>query len=302
MVQTEYTAWKAKYVQNCGSEARVIKSGEETVSEGIAYGMLLSVLAGDQDLFDRLWSYYKSRRNKNGVMNWKTGGCDPTTIWGENGATDAELDAAAALILADKRWGGYQADTTALINIIKTHETTQCNGRTVLKPGDAWGGCDRTNPSYFAPAYYRAFAAYVPQDAAFWSKFVSDSYALLSTNQAGGLPTDWCNGSGAREGDYGWEACRVPWRIAVDYGWSQDPAAVQSLQAIASAGGSIASFKDPNSCFRGGLALTGVTDQAKLDSNVTQWLANVPADDSYYQGTLRVLYLYTAAGLFVLPQ
>ena len=31
-------------------------------------------------------------------------------------------------------------------------------GTYVIKPGDTWGGTSCTNPSYFAPAWYRIFA------------------------------------------------------------------------------------------------------------------------------------------------
>ena len=51
-----YNAWKNAYVASCGSTYRVkFDDGSSTVSEGIAYGMLLSVYADDKQLFDGLW-------------------------------------------------------------------------------------------------------------------------------------------------------------------------------------------------------------------------------------------------------
>ena len=64
--------------------------------------MLLSVYAADKTLFDGLWLYYKDNLNSNGVMNWKINGC--SGVNGANGATDAELDVAFALIVADYQW------------------------------------------------------------------------------------------------------------------------------------------------------------------------------------------------------
>ena len=112
-----YTAWKNAYVKTCSSGVYRVSfdDGQATVSEGIAYGMLLSVYADDKDLFDGLWQYYKNNRNGNGVMNWKINGCSGVT--GSNGATDAELDAAMALIIAAEQWpsGSYGTDAKAFI-------------------------------------------------------------------------------------------------------------------------------------------------------------------------------------------
>jgi endo-1,4-beta-D-glucanase Y len=70
-----------------------------------------------------------------------------------------------ALVQADRRWGGYAADANELLGAIRTYETMECGGITVLRPGDAWGlecTTGNLNPSYFCPGYYRAFAVYQP--------------------------------------------------------------------------------------------------------------------------------------------
>ncbi|GAL64937.1 glycoprotein gp2 [Algibacter lectus] len=56
----------------------------ETVSEGIGYGMLLSVYANDKELFDGLWLYYKDFSNNNGVMNWKISECSTLLVLTEH--------------------------------------------------------------------------------------------------------------------------------------------------------------------------------------------------------------------------
>lgn len=121
-----YNQWKTDYVENCGSDKARVKfdNTSETVSEGIGYGMLLAAYAADKDLFNRLWAYYKQHRNSHGVMHWKISGCN--SVIGQNGATDAELDAAMALIVANYQWPNttsphnYKTDAVALINAIKT--------------------------------------------------------------------------------------------------------------------------------------------------------------------------------------
>ncbi len=78
-----YNQWKTNYVTSCGgTNPEVFRvnfdNPSETVSEGIAYGMLLAAYAADKTLFDGLWQYYKNNSNSNGVMNWKINGCSGT--------------------------------------------------------------------------------------------------------------------------------------------------------------------------------------------------------------------------------
>jgi hypothetical protein len=181
----------------------------------------------------------------------------------------------------------------------------------VLLPGDAWGGCNdtdtRINPSYFAPGYYRLFGAAFPAQAATWNRLLEDSYALYGLYQAASpLVPDWDNspyGDEAGPDNYWWDACRTPWRVAVDYGLSQDPRAATFLQGVAGwvdGNGGIGSpaGKPNNSAFNGAFALSAVTDQAKLDAYVSAWLASGGDDSLYFQATLRMLYLVVAAGRF----
>jgi len=320
-IEAAYTEWKTAYYRECGSEAYVFKTDtNNVVSEGIAYGMLITANADKPDEFGKLWTYYKNRRNGNGVMNWSyASGCSGGKT-GDNGASDAELDAAMALLIAaSKGWGGsYSSDATALISAIRTHETTNCNGRTVLKPGDAWGGCDDTNPSYFAPGYYRVFGQ-VTGDTSFWNQFASDSYWLLSQYQSrmNGKVPDWGRADGtvggvtknsAENREYGYDACRIPWRIALDYGWFLNADAKTFLttmdtQVIKAAFGSTpynAAAGKNNSAFIGAFATVGTSiDQTTVDAYFTNWYdAAYLDDDPYFQGTLKVIYLITMGGRF----
>jgi endo-1,4-beta-D-glucanase Y len=286
---------------------------EQVASEGIAYGMLLAVGMGDREAFEGLARYYREHRNGNGVMNWLYAPCGGQ-IDG-NGASDADLDAAMALVLGESRWGGYANDAAELIDAIGLHETQRCDGgNIVLKPGDAWGGCgDVVNPSYFSPAYYRRFAEVRPERADFWNQFVEDTYDMLSglQDQRDGLLPDWGRGNGQADGGdrgiYGYEAVRSPWRIALDYAWSGNARPrtfLERLSAHVDARGGVAamadqdSFRDKrNSAFLGSLSLSGVTDPAKLEAYVTEWETYETLDDQwYYQATLRVLFLMTAGG------
>lgn len=231
-----YNYWVEDFVEDCGDGSKRVKFDQiaYTVSEGIAYGMLLSAYAGDKETFDGLWTYYKKWCNSNhGVMHWKIQGCEKVNA--TNGATDAELDAAMALIVAAKQWssGSYAAEAKTLIQTIKQWEM-EINGDT--KPGDAWNTA--RNPSYYAPAYYREYAKIDTENAEFWSvKAVEKAEWHLLTNRhaVSGLVSDWSNkqtaapavrNNPAIDKLYGYEAVRNPWRMATDFVWNGPDVAI----------------------------------------------------------------------------
>lgn len=314
LLQTEYDNWKSRHLVVCGDgSADVRKDGDEAVSEGTGYGMLLSALADDKATFDALLKGADRRRNGLGMMGWRFHVCGGVIASG--GATDGDLDMAMALIQADAKWSGYRAKAEVLISALKQYATAECDGRTVLRPGDSWGACPdgvdrRINPSYFAPGYYRVFAAYVPNQRDFWNDLTSDTYALLAKYQerSEGLFPDWGYSDGTALGNYGYEACRIPWRIATDYAWSGDGRAKAVLQkmhdAVVHRGGVAPASSERNSCFLGGFALTATAVSAsETDAWFGDWIQSIPqgpdpwqGDNPYYQGTLRVLYLALAGG------
>jgi len=222
VVATAYQNWKTKFFQG----GRVVRpdSNNDTVSEGIGYGMLMGVYANDRALFDALWTYAQSKRDGNGLMNWHIDSSGNTMNPG-GGATDADQDMAWALLMAAAQWGGaYDAAAATLIDAIWNHEVDQGGGN-VLKPGDNFGGANQTNPSYFAPSYYRVFAKVRPGQN--WMAVVDSSYGILAKSSgAYGLVPNWSNSQGAgvngpnndpADTYFGYDACRTPWRIALDY-------------------------------------------------------------------------------------
>lgn len=292
------------------------QDGRQGVSEGLGYGLLLAVGCNRHDDFDLLLASVKRRENDKGLTSWRFDDCGP--VQGDpgarNAAADADLDVAFALCQADHRWPGqgYGAEADRRIRAIKEHLTTRCGNEILLLPSDASVPCPQdqnptVDPSYFAPAYYREFARRDPENAAFWSGLVDSSYRLLDALQSrmDGVFPDWAHADGTPAGTFGYDACRVPWRIAVDYRLSNDPRAKRVLEGVNAfvdrAGGLEQAVADPNnrnSAFLGGLALARVVrSTADLEAAHQQWMAGVGnRDDAYYQGTLRVLYLLTAAG------
>ncbi len=109
-------SWQAYVEQFIQTDGRVIdrEDGDRTVSEGQAYAMLRAVMIDDPDTFALTLDWAETnlqRRDANGdridqLWAW-TWGQDEAGTWGiqdANFASDADIDAATALILAARRW------------------------------------------------------------------------------------------------------------------------------------------------------------------------------------------------------
>ncbi|MCL2328336.1 MAG: glycosyl hydrolase family 8 [Bacteroidetes bacterium] len=331
-----YNYWVQDFVEDCGDGSKRVKFDQVqfTVSEGIAYGMLLSAYAGDKETFDGLWNFYKKARNGNGVMRWRVDGCSASCTGSYcNAATDAELDAAMALIVAAKQWplGSYAAEVKAFIKVIKQHEMEAADGDT--KPGDNWNSAK--NPSYYSPAYYREYAKVDTDNATFWNTdAVNTAEAHLLTNRHAvtGLVSNWSLKGGAVNTSrsdgryYGYESVRNPWRMATDYAWN-GPDVAKAGKDICEKVGAFMVGKENNirvlmevdgtqvsgnawkngSSYMTSLAAMGTTNQASLDLLYTNTKAqggrissNVNASN-YFNATLRCITLFVMTGNFWQP-
>lgn len=324
--QAWYDYWKKSFIKDCASNKALVMydyGGSSAYSEGQGYGMLLTAYQGDKVTFDKLVKGYFDNTNSHGLMNW-TVSCSGAS--GQNGATDGDLDAAMALLIANKQWPSttsphnYASLATTLIGNIKNYEFATCGSLTVQKGGDYLGGCNCTNPSYYATGYYRAFAKHVPGDAAFWTKAADDGLDLLlkATHPTTGLNPAWtdqsgsittggtgdCNniaapGGGSRN-DYQFDAARTPWRIVVDYLWWGTPKAKQYLDKITTwangkginqifAGHKLdgtAYLTYTNSAFVGGFAIgaMGSSNQTAVNAFYKYWVDNSMENQDYASG------------------
>lgn len=221
-----------------------------TVSEGIGYGMLITLFAEDWDAFNRLWIYSTAYRNSQyakgtGLMPWLTVSFS-WDIVDDASATDADLDIATSLVIAYYKTGNqnYLNDALTLINAIWTEEINPSN--LLIYSGDTpmWKTADPVyNLSYFSPVALRLFAMVDPGHD--WTGVLNAGYAYMQKVQAAGTGVfpDWSNGAGVAVNpnnnsadktywSFNKESVRIPWRIAWDYYWFQDERAASVLNTL----------------------------------------------------------------------
>jgi hypothetical protein len=286
MLTQQYDGWKAARVVSAnqvvagGYAIQFSNPTYLTVSEGMGYGMLLAVLFAGHDpnaqqLFDGLLSVARTR-NAYGVAQYDPNGkylmdwelfADGTSAGGGWSACDGDLDIAMSLLMADQQWGSggtwnYRQEALNTIAALKSwnfdQATGSVGGRGVSHPGSA-------RVSDYMIGHFRAFRAATGDT--FWDMAIAKNLATLDYLQttyspSAGLLPDWAVnvttttpapspgfiGDGiAQEGDYWWNSCRDPWRLASDYLLSGDANTktvcgrmVQFFQSqVAAAGGDV---------------------------------------------------------------
>ncbi len=261
ILQQSWTAYKQRFIQ---ADGRVIdwENKARSTSEGQAYAMLRAVLANDPDTFAQTlhWAENNLKRTDSGndsLWSWQWGQNDQGEwkVLDQNFASDADVDAATALILAARRWNRpdylalaqtkvkdvWQLATIALPN---SHDNTS----RYLLPGPLSAFQPQPNqiyfnPSYFAPYAFRLFAQVDSERD--WMSMVDSSYQALQESSGVslvGLPSDWVvlNTDTGRfsavpttshlRSMYSFDACRVWWRLSLDAAWFNEPRARAYLQ------------------------------------------------------------------------
>jgi len=327
-VQDMYDKWKNKYLDVCGDMYRVSTEdgGSDTRSEGMGYGMILSAYFGEQGVFDSLFAFYKSKRTSQALnlMAWDVT-CGGITDQGS--ATDGDIDVAYALIVAYVQWGGdYLFEADSILTILQDHYFASCgSGIYTLHPGYSnfyWGGCDLTDISYYSPGYFEVFAEATGYD--FWYDVADDAYTILNNcaDATTGLVRDWHswdgNAASGWDSTYSYDACRVPWRMALDYIWNGNMDAQDFCDKISNFADGIgaanivdgyqldgtATGSYNNSPFVGGFAVGGMCYSQEMVDNFASrllYLDGVGWDDQYFNLSLRCLYSLVLTGNFWNP-
>jgi endo-1,4-beta-D-glucanase Y len=245
-----YKQWKKRFIKNVPGkpESYVWFEGvgkKECVSEGQGYGMVIVALMAGYDpsakiTYDNLFRYYKSHPDKRSkyLMAWAqyTNGksSDGTS------ATDGDMDIAYSLLLADKQWGSkgtinYLQDAGDMINDIMQLDINHQTWSVLL-----CDGIERESKDYFdmrssdfMPAHFKAFENATKNEK--WDKVIGANYKLFNSLQESysrdaGLIPDFIVDINKKakpappnfleskyDGNYNYNACRDPWRIATDY-------------------------------------------------------------------------------------
>jgi endo-1,4-beta-D-glucanase Y len=226
-----YNQWKANFVK--GNKVVRPEAANDTVSEGQAYGMLIAVNMNDKTLFDSLYSGWTGNITTGTLMNWclgSSGGGTGSACSASGGsATDADEDAAFALLQAAKVFGDASYKTKALAMIGDIWSKDIDASTKLPKGGSNYSSSATTNPSYFAPAYYNAFKA--AGDSNDWASVNAAVYkAVNASTWTNGLLPAWCSGNTCTapgsnpgsadpttDGIYQYDAHRIPMRIGLDY-------------------------------------------------------------------------------------
>lgn len=224
------TAFLDTYVD----DGRVIRTdqGGDTVSEGQAYGMLLAMAAGDASRFDSIWSWTTANLQRDDLLlswQWKDG-----VVVDEQPASDADLDAARALVLAGDAFDrdDLREQGVALGAAVLDEMTAETSLGRILLPGPwATASPHAYNPSYASPAAYSVLGQ-VSGDPR-WAELAEGSRAATAALlDANALPTDWAtvaddgsvaiagSAGGGGEPRYGYDAART----AIRFAESCDPA------------------------------------------------------------------------------
>jgi len=143
-----------------GGRIQRTDQGGDTVGEGQAYGLLAAAAVGDEQRFDRIWSWTKSNMlDSNGLLafHWASG-----RVVDAQPAADADLDAARALLVGACRFNRSDLRSAAVRigDAVLAHETARAGSIDVLLAGP-WANMGPHfvfNPSYVDPTTLEALA------------------------------------------------------------------------------------------------------------------------------------------------
>ncbi len=209
-------------------------------TEGMSYGMMMSVQMDRKEEFDRIWTWAKTYMWHDsgkyaGYFAWSVN--PDGTRRAQGPAPDGEEYFAMALLFASHRWGDgpepydYGRQARAILKAC-IHQGEEDGG------GDPmWNRENRlikfvpesafSDPSYHLPHFYELFSLWGdPQDSRFWAEAAQASreYLKKACHPRTGLAPEYANFDGTPHfaqghGDFYSDSYRVAGNIALDYEW-----------------------------------------------------------------------------------
>jgi len=231
-------------------------------SEGMSYGMMITVQLDRKAEFDALWNwsmthmYQRDPKHPSyGFFSWQMN--YDGTVMDELPAPDGEEYYAMALLFAANRWGSgkglydYGAHAARLLHdmvhresitgmvrqrgAVRQHtvgkEVNDEHGMILFSPDER---NTFTDPSYHLPAFYELWARWGPEgDRAFWARAaaVSRDYFVKSSHPKTGLVPNLGQFDGTPLGFRGPQSAAFredAWRVAMNWSvdwswWAKDP-------------------------------------------------------------------------------
>jgi endo-1,4-beta-D-glucanase Y len=258
MLLQTYNEYKKDDIQPSSGRTVDKTQNNLTTSEGESYTMLRAVYMDDKSTFDKSWNFTKNNLQRpDHLFSWKYGSLGNgkygilTSEGGQNTASDGDEDIALALLMAYSRWNqtSYLQAAQPIVTSMWNEEVVMIDGKPVLTADNLERKSSEVvvDPSYFAPANYKIFAKIDPTHD--WLGLASNSYTLidglsaskLGSTKSDGLPPDWIkidrttgafipNASPNLDTNFGYDAERIPFRLALDYAWFKDPRDLQTLK------------------------------------------------------------------------
>lgn len=249
-IKSFYDAWKANGIVDvlsiAGGKALRFTPNYITVSEGMGYAMLITVVMAGHDAnaratFDALLTTVRARpaygipSGSGGqyLMDWRLDANGNSAGDGWN-AMDGDLDIAMALLMADKQWGSagawnYKQEALNTIGALKSWNM-KLDGTTKGLPS-----ANNNRTSDYMVGHFRAFKRATGDtvwdlavDRAYWLlDYIQTTYSpncglipdfIINTHTGTPAPSQGYIGDGtATEGYYFANAERNPWRLGTDY-------------------------------------------------------------------------------------
>lgn len=256
-----WNSYKQEYWEEETGRTLDKQQNDITTSEGQSYTMLRAVWASDKEVFDKTWAWTKEQLTRpDKLFSWKWGQRADSSygvladVGGENSASDADSDIALALLLAAGRWQHqtYVDEARELIKSMWANEVVTVNGVPYFASNNMEKQSSSPivfNPSYLSPHAYREFAKVDKEND--WMAVVNSSYDLINKSMehpldkasSAKLVPNWVvmdRQTGALSApttanldtNYGYDAIRTLWRLALDWRWNGDDRAKETLKKM----------------------------------------------------------------------
>lgn len=200
-----------------GDKGFILDTGSNDVrTEGMSYGMMISVQLDKPDVFDRLWRWSKEHMAYGQDTAWDGYFCwqcapDGTKIGGSN-ASDGELYYVTALLFAGEKWNrlDYTAEANTILDKIMSKEGDKTgvynlfdeDTQLITFVPDSVGHVF-TDPSYMLPAFLDYWGEKAESRNDYWKEAAQAArqHLIVSAHPETGLYPDYSNYDGTA---YAW--------------------------------------------------------------------------------------------------